>query len=171
MALLKCSDCGNDVSIDAKSCPNCGTVKPFKNQVLTADESKKYSYGQIRGFQKGGGTIKMGKTAKIIMISIGIGILFLILKPAKPLTPEEQQAALEKSAGYYCEAIVNKNLKDPDSVEKTGSTTIQNDDGTFRTLYGFRAKNSFGGYVQSSYICELKRTGDNFEILSIHEAK
>lgn len=171
MALLKCSDCGNDVSIDAKTCPNCGTTKPFKNQVLTADEAKKYSYGQIRGFQKGGGTVRMGKITKFIFIGMVVGILFLILKPAQPLTPEEQQKELEKSAGYYCENIVNKNLKDPNSVDKTGSSTIQYEDGTYRTLYGLRAKNSFGAYVQSSYVCELKRSDDSFEIISVSEAK
>ncbi len=31
MSLVKCNTCGKEISSDAKTCPNCGTTKPFNN--------------------------------------------------------------------------------------------------------------------------------------------
>jgi hypothetical protein len=35
MALIKCKECGNEVSSDAKSCPKCGAPTPKKTSLLT----------------------------------------------------------------------------------------------------------------------------------------
>ncbi|MCX6758830.1 MAG: zinc ribbon domain-containing protein [Candidatus Nealsonbacteria bacterium] len=38
MALLKCKECGHEISDEAKACPNCG--KPQKNKPLSTSLSK-----------------------------------------------------------------------------------------------------------------------------------
>lgn len=37
MKLLKCADCGSEISITSEKCPNCG-IKQFKNYVFMRKE-------------------------------------------------------------------------------------------------------------------------------------
>ena len=55
MALIKCKECGKKISSSAPNCPNCGCPKSKQN------------------------TIKLNKTAKIILIAIGIVLLIAVV--------------------------------------------------------------------------------------------
>ncbi len=46
MALIKCSECGNEISDEAAICPQCGHDL-YSNQKVNDDESKKGTYGLV----------------------------------------------------------------------------------------------------------------------------
>lgn len=88
--LFKCTDCNHDVNVEAKSCPNCGATKPFKNQELDAEDAKTFTFSEKANFQKLGGKIKykMGKFQKIFFGVVAFIILIGILAPEKEKTLE-----------------------------------------------------------------------------------
>lgn len=88
--LFKCTDCNHGVNVEAKSCPNCGATKPFKNQILEADEAKGFTFSEKTNFQKLGGRIKykMGKFQKIFFGVVAFIIVIGILAPEKEQIPE-----------------------------------------------------------------------------------
>jgi hypothetical protein len=72
MQEIKCNDCGAIISINAKSCVNCGSFKPFKGIVIKASEANKLATTTRISFLKGGGKLKTTLWQKI-------GMAFLIL--------------------------------------------------------------------------------------------
>jgi predicted RNA-binding Zn-ribbon protein involved in translation (DUF1610 family) len=66
MALIKCSDCGKEISTSAESCPNCG--KPVSSSIKCPN-CKSVDVGKISGASKVGsalvwGVFAAGKLAK-----------------------------------------------------------------------------------------------------------
>lgn len=90
--LFKCTDCNHDVNVEAKSCPNCGALKPFKNQTLTVEEVKSFSFKEKTNFQKLGGKIEMSKGMKILWGVIAAVILIAIFTPSSPKATEAVEA-------------------------------------------------------------------------------
>lgn len=89
MKLLKCSDCGKEVSINSEACPNCGSKQQFKNHVFMRKELSKdgVSSSEMMNFQKHGGKIKLlSKKAKYIIAGLIVGYfgLQMILKELEP---------------------------------------------------------------------------------------
>lgn len=210
MALLKCSDCGNEVSLDAKQCPKCGTIKPFKKQVLSVEESKGLSYSERRAFQKGGGKLsiigeKFGlaikKGLKWIAISVGgiiaFSIVFNLLFPPKPLTPEESakmeaiakeeanakakekeeeaKKELKKSAASSCRGYIDGRLNDPSGAEydmsEMGTIVNQKENGVYVVRRSLKARNSFNALIPTTFECRFKQNGDSLNLLSLKEVK
>lgn len=57
MALVKCSDCGKDVSSSAESCPNCG--KPMSTSIK-CPTCKSENVNKISGASKMGSALMWG---------------------------------------------------------------------------------------------------------------
>lgn len=132
MSLIKCHECGNEISTDAKNCPKCGAkVKR-----------------------------PMGRTTKLLFgflgISIVAGIISASLSEQNRITAEaaktpEVRAAerVEKDANFARSLVATafaKSLRDaardPDSL-KIESLRVSDDAKTVCSEY--RAKNGFGG--------------------------
>jgi len=78
MRLLKCADCGKEISISSDKCPYCGSKKQFKGYTFSSKEIRSMGLtrvGEINTFQKCGGKIKIVNWKKFFKI---IGIIFLI---------------------------------------------------------------------------------------------
>lgn len=85
MALIKCPECGRDVSDMAKSCPNCGYVLPNKRIMLknvTCPECKKMYLDAGNGCPYCGYKIShpvISDNQKRIIIRVGVIAVILIL--------------------------------------------------------------------------------------------
>ena len=104
MRLLKCADCGKEISISSDKCPNCGSEKQFKNIIF--DRSQLVREGastmDMMNFQKHGGKIKVAFIKKFMKI---IGYIFLVLMGL---------------------GIIGSFLDDTDSTDNKGLTSLEN---------------------------------------------
>lgn len=168
MALVTCKDCGKEFSTDAKRCPNCGANPPKPPAMITC---------------KGCGTAfdasapacpSCGKKPASISkrsLLLGLGLLIAIGAVYKPKTPQEAAADAEAAASrkevsdldYDCEDAIRKKLKDPASAqfpnyrERLQSPVVVTKDGGPAIAVTVRAKNSFGAYVPSVFVCTVSK--------------
>jgi hypothetical protein len=155
MALIKCPECGNEISKSAKSCPQCGHEKKAR---------KSFGLGSF-----------------ILVLVAGFYLMSAINPsdpaPAKPAvaavkTPEELRTEEIKKAfspwdGSHreLEKYIKRNLKDPKSYEHI--ETRYGDKGDHIFLYTkYRAKNSFGGYVIGEVTAKANINGTLLEIVA-----
>jgi predicted nucleic acid-binding Zn ribbon protein len=130
MALVKCKECGNEVSDSAKTCPKCGIEKPVKK--------------------------RMSMTFKLILILLAAGVLLPVVSVMTGNPPSgggQTQQTKEKSLTAEEKMKINAlqlmrglkaSLKDPESA-RFGHITI---DAKGSLLCGeVNAKNSLGGYA------------------------
>jgi hypothetical protein len=140
MALIKCTECGNQISNKAKLCPHCGHSKP---------EPKNYGCGTL------------------ILIGIFAWIIYSVVKPnvTTPTAPETpktpEQIHQEKVSNLFfmgssvrCENWIKKHLKDPDSFETIETKYLDKGDFVIVNVK-YRAKNSFNGFVVDTGTCKL----------------
>lgn len=104
--LLKCTDCNHDVNTEAKTCPNCGSTKPFKTQELTQDQVKGMSFSEKSQYKKLGGKIAMGNGQKIFWGVVAIIIAIAIFTPSTPKAPEQ----LEENAQVQADVPSEKSV-------------------------------------------------------------
>lgn len=149
MALIKCKECGKEISDKAPACPHCGAPNKPK------PDNKSSS----------------GCLTVIIILGV-IGILGAIGQyggsSSEPSTPRETvyNSSWDGSV-YQAEAYLKRNLKDPDSYESIEwGKVAKNSDGNYITWCKYRAKNSFGGYMVNKHMFILSPSGD---VLSMHE--
>ena len=126
MALVKCKECGSEVSSKAETCPKCGARV----------SAKRMGCGSLIGVVFLGG---------IIIASLS-SIFSSSSPPSKPETPE-QTAAKKKQDEAVQRATVGaialkKTMRDPESFKLKSALVI---DGTGAVCYDYRAKNGFGG--------------------------
>ena len=133
MALIKCKECGNEVSSKAESCPKCGA----------GIKSKPMGCGTLIG------VIFLG----IVIISIFSSIFSsnsgtqssATTTPAAE-TPELAANRKQKDAAVQRATVgaitLKKGMRDPDSFKLESALVIN---GSGAVCYDYRAKNGFGG--------------------------
>jgi hypothetical protein len=125
MALIKCKECGADISSKAAACPKCGAKLPKPTS----------------------GCAIVGATV------FGAIVLATVYQSqnAPESTPAEQAAFKRqiewRSAIYKAEAEIPKILKDPDSAKFSDVVAVDDDKGGFAVCGKVNAKNSFGAYI------------------------
>lgn len=178
--LLKCTDCNHDVNTEAKACPNCGAIKPFKNQKLTQEQVKGMSFSEMSQYQKLGGKIEMGKGQKIFWGVIVLIIAIAIFSPSAPKTAEElaveaqqkveadlrnKNSALE----FECTYAIKQSLNDPDSVDFGAVVVIPMKDDKYSIIQDLRAKNAFGAMMKASFECIVSYDGKNATLIDMKQ--
>ncbi len=128
MALVKCKECGNQVSTDAKSCPSCGAKPPKQGMGLLA------------------------KFFLLIVVIMAIGKCAsdtspTSQKPKVEKTPEQVKAEQEKEAQFQRDVLMIKALKaamkNPASFELVQVIRLEN-----KTLcVTYRGTNSFNAVI------------------------
>lgn len=124
MALVKCKECGNDVSTDAATCPKCGAKRAKATSKLT---------WIVGGF---------------FALVITIGIIQSNGSPSAPAAPSPEKTKADKErdqrtiAAASAMKVLKSSLRDPKSVEWESART--NDTGTLVCI-SYRARNGFGG--------------------------
>mgnify|MGYP001382673009 CR=1 FL=1 len=147
MALVKCKECGSEVSTKADACPKCGAK-----------------------VKKGMGC------GSLLVICLGVLIVVAIATPSSPSssapsssssssTPSKPREIVENSAWdgsvRQVERYLKSNLKDPDSYQSIEwSAVSKSSGGGFMVRHKYRAKNSFGGYVIENQVFTLDAQGN-----------
>lgn len=151
MALIKCKECGAQISSTASTCPQCGAKPPAKTSVLTLI---------VGGFF----VTVVGSCVYNIAGQADRDAKRAAAEAAK--SPEEKakdkKAAAESAAVYSCMQTIKLNLKDPDSADFDGWSRSWREwkkDGNIQTQIRVRAKNSFGAYTVSIFECTAKPDG------------
>lgn len=133
MAMMKCKECGGDVSTKAAACPKCGAKTPRKTSLGT----------------------------KLVAGLLGIGVLGAVIgnsskTPPAPRPPEDPKAVAARQAedarmslAIEVGKAVKAQLRDPDSLKFRALGV--NEDATV-ACGQYQAKNGFGGMNQQAVI-------------------
>lgn len=126
MALITCSECGNQVSGTAKACPQCGA----KGKALTGPKKQ------------------LGTTGKLIIAGLVAAVAIGAMTTNQGGQPSPQQSAADEATKARMVNVVTyaKSLtaaaRNPDSV--VFERVLANGDGSL-TCFKYRAQNGFGG--------------------------
>lgn len=152
MALVKCKECGSEVSTKADACPNCGAK-----------------------VKKGMGC------GTLLLIVFGVIVIVAMVTPSTPSQssagsvsaspPAKPREVVENSAWdgsvQQVERYLKANLKDPDSYQSIEwSKVVKADGGGFIVRHKYRAKNGFGGYNIEEQIFILDAQGKVLQAVS-----
>jgi zinc-ribbon domain len=126
MALIKCRECGHEISKKAKTCPNCG--------------------GKVK---------KTGFFLKLL-IAFGVLVMLAEVSkglPQKPPpTPEEQAAEAVFQKASMGAISLRENMRNPKSFELLKVYVVSD---TKAVCYQYRAENGFGGVnVESAVLAQ-----------------
>lgn len=163
MALIKCHECGGDVSTEASACPKCG-APPAKQATAPATPAKKKDGVGI------GGVIGIVVIVLFILAKCGSSDNDKAPEPSKTANKECAKTDLQcngdnavVAAGIYCK----------DKVEQMAKHSVRWTDGTFESKFSrFRWKNAeanvitmigdkaefqngFGAFTPVIYECDL----------------
>lgn len=142
MALIKCKECGNEVSSKAKTCPKCGARVA----------AKPIGCGSLIG------VVILG----IIILASLSSIFSSTAPPPSPDTPEQAAAKKKQDEAVQRATIgavaLKKAMRDPESFKLESALVI---DGTGAVCYDFRAKNGFGGMNEGHAV--LSANGKTFK--------
>ncbi len=160
MALIKCKECGQEMSDQAISCPKCGYIKP---KTSTEDQAK-------------------GCIFLLVILIIGYfgckscesdsSQSVSQTKPEIPKTTndliQEQFSAWDGSHRKLKE-LIKATMNDPKSFDHVKSGYVENTDGTISVYTTFRGKNVFGGVVTKSASAKFTIMGEFVELIEWFE--
>ncbi len=176
MALVKCKECGSQVSTEAKHCPHCGAAVPKKTGAIT---------WIVLGLFVGGFVLSLiGTNAEQ---SEKVSSAQKEQARLAALTPE-QRAAEEKikaaeavkkateekldNARFACEEFVKKTLHDPGSAEFDDFREFwakEERPHLYHVQASLRAKNGFGALRKLTVDCRITETKGNWIALALKE--
>jgi len=160
MALIKCKECGHDVSTEAKSCPNCGAkVKVEKKSIWRTD------LGSLNRRQK-----------LLLWIGVPLLLIFMMIRAGNaPISDGVNSTDMELiSARVACERNLLKSLNDPDSAKLDSLDrwyAERRPDGTILVQPTGRAKNAFGAYMNGAWSCVVKREAGGNRLISLNQIR
>lgn len=148
MSLIKCNECGNEVSTEAKTCPKCG-VKVKK---------------------------PTSSATKLAVILLGIAFVGAIVSENEsasvPETPEikAQKEAESKRyvAAFGTSKTIRSSMRDPESLKF--ETLLVNDDSSV-VCAEYRARNGFGGMNRELMIVTKDKTSQSTAAWNKHCTK
>jgi DNA-directed RNA polymerase subunit RPC12/RpoP len=147
MALMKCSECGNDVSSEAKSCPHCGAkVKKPKAPMSLVK--------------------KLGILAAVLFVWSVVRQASQDEERRAARTPEQvaadkKEAAQEVARSSAVQIAVDqlrKSVRDPDSLVIESARASAD---PVLVCIEYRAKNGFGGMSKEFVVFTEKKTYPN----------
>lgn len=168
MAIIKCHECGNDVSIDAAACPECGAKPTPQAKIKTKQDRQNEAI------------------AVIVMFSLLIWFFWPNSKQNSE-TAEVAQAAAACKQDIQCwgdKNIAAVSVYCKDSVERLAKFSVKWTDGTLETkfsrfqwldktngtvkYFGDKAQfqNGFGAYQNVIYECDFDPATN--KVLGVH---
>lgn len=150
MALVKCHECGNEVSTEAATCPKCGAKPRLKKESPL-------------------------KTGLVVIVVIAVALMYMCSSPSDSSTKPEKaeckaddlQCVGEKGlsvADVYCkdkvERLASHSVKWTDEGmfdRKFSRFSWKDDEHLIVTYFGDKAQfqNAFGAYTNVVYACEV----------------
>lgn len=182
MALIKCNECGNQVSDQAVACPKCGA--PVKQEPTKNTEKQFVSVIQDGEFVKNKEAVKNQSSATgcgaILLIAIILAALSTIFGSHSGTSGDKSDSGTEtsncKSDDLQClggKGIASASAYCKDDIEKLALHSVRWTDGTFDmkfsqfrwhnkakgeiTYIGDKAEfqNGFGAFTPVTYACAL----------------
>jgi hypothetical protein len=157
MPLVKCPDCGNEVSDRAPSCPKCGAP-------IGARQAVPPSAQPVPPPKKKTSILTWGCLTLIVLAVIG-GVLSKTTggnpQPAAPSAEQQKEDQAVKIA-LVGAGLLKKSMRDPDSFKLEQVLVM---DKTNAVCYDYRARNGFGGYNKGQAVLspDLKNFKTNNE--------
>ena len=150
MTLIRCQDCGNEISDLAPSCPQCGRPRDAP-------------------------TPPSQKPRRSYRLQIGLILLTLMLCYLAYQSPEDvAKKDVEGDPGiaaFRCQDFVKGQLKAPSTAQfpnpySAGTTVVRVAPGHYRVTSYVDAQNSFGAQIRTPFICEVKKVpgGDQWQL-------
>lgn len=130
MALIKCKECGGDVSTEAGACPKCGAKPP--KQTSTATIVIGGFFALVVGSYVLNSTGSQGSKSA----------------PPAAKSAEEVKADLELNTAIAVGRVLKKSAKDPSSFKMESFVVYPGGP----ACYEYRAKNSFGAIVPAKAV-------------------
>jgi len=147
MALIKCRECGKDISTEAKACPHCGAKPPYRPSL---------AFILIAG----------------LLVVFGIKASIESSRPPHqdaPKTAEQIAEDAAKERRHLVVAVTAKKLKDsmrePDSVEWL---YIGTNDTAEVVCLRYRARNGFGGMTVETMTVTTNEAGTEAVLWNRH---
>lgn len=175
MALIKCKECGSQVSDEAKACPHCGAAPPKRTSTATMLVAALVVMFVVMGIYD---SVQRGNDASEAAAAEH--------KRLASLTPE-QRAKEEKRkvvdaankakedqlniARYTCKEFVKQSLHDPESADFDSTNTFWAEEkkGVFSVQVHLRAKNGFNALRKDTINCKITIRGGDWNLLSLKE--
>ena len=188
MSLIKCPECGNNMSDKAPSCPSCGcpidTVIAERQRIKEESEIKKQQEETEKAVGKKYKRQVLsffGLLAAIVIVIAGYSIINApprydatdILKEAEE---KRHKAEFEKEyrandAYYTATQFIKKRLKSPSAAEfpKPKEATIQLlEDGATYKIFGYvDSQNSYGAMLRVNWYAKLILSGQEWQLLDM----
>lgn len=145
MALIKCKDCGSEISDQAKNCPQCG--KPIKKDI--------------------------GCFSMIGIFLIGFIVICYIIGNNSEKENVNYCTGKEILAYNYAEDFVKNKLKSPSSAkfpetkDKIKHTTCNYDECSYTIRSWVESTNSFGAMIKTEFECTIYFKDDKVQCSKI----
>jgi len=170
MALIKCRECGKEISTEAAACPSCGAPP-----AVTAKVQKKSS-----------------ALGWIIMLGITVGGMAMCSSGGNKSNKAEPAVAECAKDDLQClgdKAVVAAGVYCKDPIERLAKHSVRWTDGTFETKFsrfrwadkaagrltmiGDKAEfqNGFGAYTPVTYECDLDNDGKTVLDVRVREGR
>lgn len=182
MSLIKCPECGKDMSDKAPSCPNCGCpaavaiIEYKRRQADLAIKTKREEEEKKIELER-----KMPVYALFIILTLAIviGTGYSIVKSfeddkpasATPYKYSPSKESLEGDAYFEASEYVRRFLKSPSTAKfprRTYARIQLLDDGVTYKIFSYvDGQNSFGAMIRTNWYVKIMRNGQNWRILDI----
>lgn len=141
MALIKCKECGAQVSTKANACPACGAVRPKQTRAAT------WFIGAVAVFAIGG-TILEANKSKVNYQTTATQAIAPQRPPPPERTPAQLKADREINTVLAGARALKSAMKKPETFEIISASMI---DGKV-ICYEYRARNSFNDRRTEYYV-------------------
>lgn len=147
MSLMKCSECGKDVSTQAATCPNCGApvvIAPDAPPIDKAAEDR--SSKQMK-------RILLFFAIAVIIFGILESTIGILREPGPPKKYDPGE-----NAYIYAQLFVKDKLKSPSTAEFPFSPddVWSLGENRYKVISYVDSQNSFGATIRTKYIAVLK---------------
>lgn len=129
MALIKCRECGKEISTDAKACPHCGAKPPYRPSLAFVLIAGLLVVFGVKSSFESDRLAAMPKTAEQIAV--------------------EEAADMRTRMAYVLIRKVKNNLREPESLDVINVFSNEKAD---LLCMKYRARNGFGGYAIGYYV-------------------
>jgi len=158
MTLIKCIECGKEVSDQAASCPHCGA--PIQSSASNKTKSNPVSCNGC-----------------LAVFGVFIGLIFIgsvisnIANGGKkiPEVPKQSVNLGGNEAGYElvygrsgCRRTLKQALRDPESLQGDEYVVIEAAPDKWKAKIQFRSRNGFGGMNAGVAVCSFD--GSNYQV-------
>lgn len=142
MALIKCSECGKDISSEAKACPHCGAKPQYKPSAVFV----------------------------IVVVALAAIVIKAAIETSTPPISHEKSAAEIASdwrhqMGGAAISLLKKRLREPDSLDVI---SLYTNEAATTVCLKYRARNGFGGYSVEYWIVTESAQSDSISDWNKH---